>query len=109
MTTIAYEVTGSGSLCAIARELVARGNDPTTPICWTRNRVPIFTKDKPLGWWAARMVEEARDGHRIQLVKMRAKPADKPATAATRPSDGSPYPEAPDGLPDGNLHGEGEE
>lgn len=55
MPSCAYAVTGTRSLCAIARELIRDGHDPETLVTWTRRGVPIFTADKPLSCWAERM------------------------------------------------------
>lgn len=51
MTTIHHAATGFRSLGAIARELVASGHDPETLVTWTRNGIPIFTRDQALAWW----------------------------------------------------------
>lgn len=58
MTTIHPAGTGAKSLYAIARELVAAWHDPETPVTWTRNGVPIFTRDQALAWWAERTARE---------------------------------------------------
>lgn len=105
-THIAYAVAGRRSLCAIARELIASGHDPETLVTWTRNSVPIFIADKPRRWWAGRMVDEGSRGLNLVKYRPRRKLRGKPATAATCPSDGSPYPGDPDSPPDARPHRE---
>ena len=51
------EIRGSESLCARARTMIAEGAAPAEPVEWTRGGVPVFTRAKPLGWWAEREVD----------------------------------------------------
>ncbi len=106
MTTIRYAVTGSRSLCAVAHDLIQAGHAPDTLVTWTRNDIPIFTIDRPLRWWAERTVEEGSGLPRLRNLRNPRRAGYKPATPATRPSDGSPYPDAPGGRPDATSTGE---
>lgn len=104
MPTCAYAVTGTGSLCAIARDLIRDGHDPETFVTWARKGVPMFTADKPLAWWAERTIEE-NDHTSPRLRKLRPfpralrAPGGKAAIRPSRPSDVSPYPEPEKGAP----------
>lgn len=56
--TIELNGTGTKSICARARDLVAEGENPERMVRWLRGGADAFTATYPLGWWASRMVRE---------------------------------------------------
>jgi hypothetical protein len=77
-TPISVEIVGPGSLCALARLMIADGADPAVPVVWTRLRVPVFVQTHALGWWAEREI----DGRTRLVLRKDAGGADLPRPAA---------------------------
>ena len=55
------------SICSLARKMISAGHDPNKLLHVRRGSTKVFTKDLPLGYWAARRVRESKDGAWMRL------------------------------------------
>ena len=79
-TGVCVEIMGSGSLCALARSMIADGADPAVPVVWTRRGVPVFKQEHQLGRWAEREV----DGRTRLVIRKAAESTDLTPLPASR-------------------------
>lgn len=49
------------SICSLARKMIAAGHDPNKLLHIRRGSTKVFTKDLPIGYWAARRVRESKN------------------------------------------------